>query len=102
MDLGLAGKVAIIGGGSRGLGKACALRLAHEGVNVAICSRDARAIEAAAAEIRGAHWVEVLPIGRLQRPEEFADLAAFLASERASGITGATIPVDGGMLHGLF
>ncbi|MCI2424487.1 SDR family oxidoreductase [Candidatus Acetothermia bacterium] len=263
MDLGLAGKVAIIGGGSRGLGKACALRLAQEGVNVAIYARDRDAIEAAAKEIRAAHgvqvlpiaadqsnpaeierlvtmtqkrfgridiafnntggpppgifsdhddeaweeafqgllmsvvricravipimraqgggriinntsftvkepadrlilsnvfrvgvialaktlsrelasdnilinnvcpgsfdtermrhlleqqaaatnrpfdvikaaWVEKIPIGRLQRPEELADLVVFLASERASGITGTTIPVDGGMLHGLF
>ena len=57
-----------------------------------------RSIEAVRAE-----WVEQIPIGRLQRSEELADLVAFLASEqRASGITGATIPVDGGMLHGLF
>ncbi len=263
MDLGLSGKVALIGGASRGLGKACALRLAQEEAKIAICARDRAAIAAAAAEIRNASAVEVLPIaadqskrddvtrmvdetmarfgridilvtntggppsglflehdeatwegafhgillyvvrllravvpimrdqgggriinntsftvkepaerlvlsnvfragvvalaktlarelapynirinnvcpgafaterlqelftrqadasgktvdeieqewlaripiGRLQQPEELADLVAFLASDRADAITGATIPVDGGMLHGLF
>jgi 3-oxoacyl-[acyl-carrier protein] reductase len=34
-------------------------------------------------------------------PEELAALVAFLASERAGYITGATIPVDGGNLKGL-
>ena len=52
MDLGLNGRVAIIGGGSKGLGKACALSLAREGAKVAICSRSADDLEAAAQEIR--------------------------------------------------
>ena len=39
MDLGLNNRVAIIGGGSRGLGRACALLLAQEGAKVAISSR---------------------------------------------------------------
>jgi 3-oxoacyl-[acyl-carrier protein] reductase len=42
-----------------------------------------------------------IPLGRLAEPEEFAALAAFLASERASYITGASIAVDGGWLRGL-
>ncbi len=263
MDLGLSGKVALIGGASRGLGKACALRLAQEGAAVAICARNEPALAAAAREIRAAsnaevlpitgdqskgqditrivtetmnrfgridilvtntggppsgmflehdesawdaayqgillyvvriiravipimqaqgggriinntsftvkepaerlvlsnvfragvvalaktlarelapdnirinnvcpgafeterlkelfvrqaeaggktlveveqEWVSRIPIGRLQQPEELADLVAFLASDRAGAITGATIPIDGGMLHGLF
>lgn len=40
-----------------------------------------------------------IPMGRLGKPEELADLVAFLASERASYITGANIPVDGGLRH---
>ena len=42
-----------------------------------------------------------IPMGRIGRPEELAWLAAFLASERASYITGATIQVDGGSYAGL-
>ncbi|MDZ4834386.1 MAG: SDR family oxidoreductase [Candidatus Melainabacteria bacterium] len=51
MDLSLKGKTAIITGASHGLGYACAKALAMEGVNVAICSRDANNIQASAAEI---------------------------------------------------
>jgi 3-oxoacyl-[acyl-carrier protein] reductase len=47
-------------------------------------------------------WEARIPIGRLQRPEELADLVAFLASDRAAAITGACLPVDGGMTRGLF
>ena len=46
-------------------------------------------------------WEKSTPIGRLGRPEEFAALVAFLASERASYITGITVPVDGGAVKGL-
>ncbi|MFB3148686.1 MAG: SDR family oxidoreductase, partial [Thermodesulfobacteriota bacterium] len=42
-----------------------------------------------------------VPVGRIGRPEELADLAVFLASERASYITGTTIQVDGGLIKGL-
>ena len=42
-----------------------------------------------------------VPMSRLGQPEEVADLTAFLASERASYLTGATIPLDGGLLQKL-
>ncbi|HSE81067.1 MAG TPA: SDR family oxidoreductase [Gaiellaceae bacterium] len=42
-----------------------------------------------------------IPLGRLAEPREFAALAAFLASERASYITGGAFAVDGGWLRGL-
>jgi 3-oxoacyl-[acyl-carrier protein] reductase len=54
MDLGIAGKRAVIAGASAGLGLGCAQALAAEGVKVAIGSRDADRIEAAAATMDGA------------------------------------------------
>ena len=42
---------------------------------------------------------ELVPAGRLGTPEEYGDLVAFLASERAGYLTGAVIPLDGGTLH---
>jgi len=56
MELGLAGKRAIVCAASRGLGKACAAALAREGVEVVITGRDVTVLEATAAEI-GARWV---------------------------------------------
>jgi 3-oxoacyl-[acyl-carrier protein] reductase len=40
-----------------------------------------------------------VPAGRLGTPEEYGDLVAFLASERAGYITGTSIPIDGGLLR---
>lgn len=42
-----------------------------------------------------------IPLGRYGRPEEFAYLAAFLASDKAAYITGTTIQIDGGMVKGV-
>ncbi|MCI0408190.1 MAG: SDR family oxidoreductase, partial [Acidobacteria bacterium] len=46
-------------------------------------------------------WEKSIPAGRLGRPEEIADLIAFLASERAGYLTGASILVDGGHIRAL-
>ncbi|MGC1851468.1 MAG: SDR family oxidoreductase [Solirubrobacterales bacterium] len=43
-----------------------------------------------------------VPATRLGLPEEYGDLVAFLCSERAAYITGAVIPIDGGLLHSAF
>ncbi len=49
-----------------------------------------------AAEQITARSIAAIPAGRLGRPEEFGDIAAFLASPRAGFITGSAIKVDGG------
>jgi 3-oxoacyl-[acyl-carrier protein] reductase len=48
-----------------------------------------------------AKWEKEIPMGRLGEPREFAAFAAFLASERASYITGSSIAVDGGWIRSL-
>ena len=62
MDLGLRGKVAAITGGSDGIGKAAALRLAEEGARVAICGRREDALQQAAEELRKLTGGEILPV----------------------------------------
>ena len=75
MDLGLKGRVAIVGGGSKGLGRACADSLAQEGADLVICSRNAGELDQAAAEIRAAAGVDVLAVpGDLSRLADIQNL----------------------------
>ena len=57
--------------------------------------------EGISSEAAVARWESQIPMGRLGQPAEFAALAAFLASERASYITGQSIAVDGGWIRSL-
>ena len=75
MDLGLKGKAAMVAGASRGLGFAVARALAAEGARVSISSRDAGAIEKAAAAIRSETGAEVL--ARAVDVRQAADLEAW-------------------------
>jgi len=47
-------------------------------------------------------WIDPIPLGRLGKPEDFANLVLFLASDKASYITGTVIQVDGGFVKGPF
>ena len=60
----------------------------------------AQAAEVAEEEIF-ARWAAASPLRRIARPEEVADAIVWLASERASFITGQTLLVDGGAYKGL-
>jgi NAD(P)-dependent dehydrogenase (short-subunit alcohol dehydrogenase family) len=62
MDLGLAGKNAIVTGGSLGIGKAIARELAREGASVAIAARSKDPLEAAAAELSAETRQRIIPI----------------------------------------
>src|SRR5580704_19002663 len=62
MDLGLNGKVALVGASSKGLGRACALALASEGARLTMCSRTGADLDAAAADIRRETGAEVLAV----------------------------------------
>src|SRR5215470_2448769 len=62
MDLGLKGRKALVCAASKGLGRACALALAKEGVDVTIVARTAETLQRTAAEIRAASGVQVTPV----------------------------------------
>ncbi len=58
--------------------------------------------ESVSVESVYARWEQEIPMKRLGEPREFAALAAFLAPDRASYITGQSIAVDGGWIKGMF
>lgn len=100
--------------GTTGFMKTLATELASEGITVNSVlpgSHDTDRIRALAADLAGrsggnpddilAGMAANIPLRRLGRPEELAALVTFLASEQASFITGASIPVDGGASRGL-
>jgi NAD(P)-dependent dehydrogenase (short-subunit alcohol dehydrogenase family) len=80
MDLHLAGKRALITGGSKGIGRAAAETLADEGCDITLVSRDAASLDVAASAIRGRRQVAVRTIA--------ADLSAQEAVERVAAEAG--------------
>src|SRR5437879_4539568 len=163
MELGLADRVALVCGSTKGLGRAVAKALAQEGASVAINGRHQDSVERAprqlgaepsrtAAPPGGLGFAKALadevapegitvnvvcpgfiaterieeltetrakrehrnsqevmremvadiPMGRMGRTDELAAVVVFLASERASYITGAVVQVDGGFTRSIF
>ena len=99
-------------GGINALTRAMALDHAQENIRVnAVCpaSVDTPMLRWAANLFKGekdvdqviADWGKMHPVGRVARPEEVAEVIAFLAGPRASFVTGGDYKVDGGMLAAL-
>jgi 3-oxoacyl-[acyl-carrier protein] reductase len=77
MDLGLKGRTALVCAASKGLGKACAMALAREGVTVTITARTRETLEATAAEIRTATGATVIAVaGDITTPQGRAEALA--------------------------
>jgi len=97
MDLGLTGKHAIVTGGSRGIGKAIALELAREGVDVAIAARSLGELEATARELTAETGRRIVPLVADVTSREQVDAMIGRAAERLGGLH---ILVNSGSLPG--
>ena len=85
MDLGLKGRVAIVTGGSKGIGKAIAKSLANEGVNVVICSRGVESLATVQKEIKQSGGNAVAVAADATDPEAVRNVVA-TAIERFGGL----------------
>jgi 3-oxoacyl-[acyl-carrier protein] reductase len=103
VDLGVAGRVALVTAGSKGLGRGAAMALAAEGAKVVVCARGAEALEATAAEISAQGGDVLSVVADVTDPETPARLVA-AAVERFGGlhivVPNAGGPPAGGALDG--
>ena len=82
MELGIAGKVALVTAASKGLGRASAQALSEEGVRLVICARGEEALEEAAAGMPGEVHAVVADVTRREVPQQLVDAAV----ERFGGL----------------
>jgi len=101
VDLGLAGKAAIVAASSKGLGKASALALAREGARVTICARTAADLHAAAEEITRETGAEVLAVPADLASEEGIQAVVAATAERFGGVD-VLVNNSGGPARGKF
>ena len=85
MDLGLAGRRALVTGGSKGLGAAIARELVGEGVRVAICARNGDEVDAVAEELRASGGIVHAQAADVTEPEQVRELVA-RSAEALGGI----------------
>ncbi len=95
MDTGLDGRAAVVGGGSRGLGRAAAEALAAEGCRMLLWSRDPASLERARAEIAERHGVEV-HVAAADARDPGAAAAVVAAAEEALGAVDICVLNSGG------
>jgi 3-oxoacyl-[acyl-carrier protein] reductase len=101
MDMGLEGKAALVGGASKGIGRATALALAREGCAVAICARNQDTLDQARDDIRNATQAKVLSlICDMSRHEDIK--AAVAAAAEAFGRLDIVVNNAGGPPTGTF
>lgn len=89
--------------GVLGLTKCCAIEYAGDNIRcVAICPGfiDTSMTRECFTEDETAHLSSAIPLGRAAKPEDVANLAIWLASNKASYITGTSHTIDGGILSG--
>src|SRR5688572_4900499 len=94
MELGLRGRVAVISGGSKGIGKAIAKGLAAEGVSIVLMARGKEALAQAAEEIKTAYQVEVLAV-----PTDVTDMESVKAAAAATADKFGTIHIVVNNVH---
>lgn len=101
MDLGLGGRPAIVAGGSKGMGRACARALAAEGARVTICARSADELGKTAEAIRAETGTDVLAVpADVRKPEDVRAVVA--RAVEAFGGVDVLVTNAGGPPTGLF
>jgi NAD(P)-dependent dehydrogenase (short-subunit alcohol dehydrogenase family) len=104
-QLGMSGRASYCAAkaGIEGLTRSLAVEWAHANIRVnaiapGYIETDLIAASLSSGFVKRAHLEQLTPLGRLGRPEEVAEVVAFLVSSSSSYVTGVTLPVDGGFV----